>query len=152
MQLATLCYLRKNNKTLMLHRVKKENDMHEGKWNGLGGKFLPGETPEECALREIKEESGYEIGRLKLHGFIVFPLFDGLQDWNVFIFSGEQLSGEEIVSEEGDLRWIENDKLLDLELWEGDKIFLKWLDKDSIFSAKFVYDCGKLISFDVVFY
>ena len=152
MQLATLCYLRKNNKTLMLHRVKKENDMHEGKWNGLGGKFLPGETPEECALREIKEESGYKIGKLKLHGFIVFPLFDGLQDWNVFIFSGEDLSGEEIVSEEGDLRWIENDKLLDLELWEGDKIFLKWLDKDSIFSAKFVYDCGKLISFDVVFY
>lgn len=136
----------------MLHRVKKENDMHEGKWNGLGGKFLPGETPEECALREIKEESGYEIGKLKLHGFIVFPMFDGLQDWNVFIFSGEELSGEQIVSEEGDLRWIENDKLLDLNLWAGDKIFLKWLDRDGFFSAKFVYDSGKLVSCEVVFY
>ena len=152
MQLATLCYLRKNNKTLMLHRVKKENDMHEGKWNGLGGKFLPGETPEECALREVKEESGYEIGRLKLHGFIVFPLFDGVQDWNVFIFSGEDLSGEEIISDEGNLKWIEDDKLSDLRLWDGDKIFLKWLDEDRFFSAKFIYREGELQDYEVIFY
>ena len=152
MELATLCYLRKNSKTLMLHRVKKQNDMHEGKWNGLGGKFLPGETPEECALREIKEESGYDVGRLKMRGFIVFPMFDGKQDWNVFIFTGEELSGEEIISDEGNLKWIDNEKLSDLKLWEGDKIFLNWLDEDSFFSAKFSYQNGELKDYEVIFY
>ena len=77
----------KNNQTLMLHRVKKENDMHEGKWNGLGGKLEAGETPEECVIREVKEESGLNIFNPKLHGFIAFPAFDEIQDWFVFIFS-----------------------------------------------------------------
>ena len=73
MKLATLCYVKKDDKTLMLYRNKKENDYHEGKWNGLGGKFEPGETPEECAIREIKEEAGLVVKNLQMNGFIVYP-------------------------------------------------------------------------------
>ncbi|MDZ7764918.1 MAG: NUDIX domain-containing protein [Melioribacteraceae bacterium] len=86
MKLATLCYIQKENKTLMLYRNKKENDYHEGKWNGLGGKFEPGETPEDCAIREIKEEAGLTVKKLVMKGFITFPLFDGKDDWHVFLF------------------------------------------------------------------
>ena len=75
MKLATLCYIRQNNKTLMLHRVKKKNDIHQDKWNGLGGKFLPGETPEECVVREVKEESGLHIIKPELKGILTFPEF-----------------------------------------------------------------------------
>ena len=120
MQLATLCYIRKDNQTLMLHRVKKENDIHEGKWNGLGGKFEAGETPEECIIREVKEESGLNIINPKLHGFISFPLFDEIQDWFVFIFSAHEFTGHIIESDEGILKWIDDEKLSFLNLWEGD--------------------------------
>jgi len=88
MKLATLCYIKDNstNKTLMLYRNKKENDYHEGKWNGLGGKFELGETPEECAIRELKEESGLTVENPKLKGLLTFPNFDGVDDWYVFVF------------------------------------------------------------------
>jgi len=150
--LATLCYVRYDSQTLMLHRVKKANDMHEGKYNGLGGKFLPGETPEACAIREVQEESGLTMIEPKLKGFIDFPRFDGVNDWYVFIFTADKFTGEMIESDEGNLEWVPTDKLLDLHLWEGDKIFLKWLANDSFFSAKFVYENGKLKDHSVTFY
>ncbi|MBC8196418.1 MAG: 8-oxo-dGTP diphosphatase [Candidatus Marinimicrobia bacterium] len=152
MQLATLCYLKQNNKTLMLHRVKKENDMHEGKWNGLGGKFESGETPEECVIREIEEESGLKIFNPTLHGCISFPAFDDIKDWFVFIFSATEFSGELIDSNEGNLEWIEDEKITTLNLWEGDKIFMDWINKDKFFSAKFIYENKKLKSHSVIFY
>lgn len=152
MQLATLCYVLNKNKTLMLHRIKKKNDYHEGKWNGLGGKFEHGETPEECAIREVKEESGLLIRNPRLHGFITFPMFDGKKDWYVFLFTAHQFEGELIDSHEGNLEWIPNEKLLDLNLWEGDKIFIPWLKQNKFFSAKFIYENGKLISHSVAFY
>lgn len=152
MILATLCYIRDNNKTLMLHRIKKQNDMHEGKWNGLGGKFLPGETPEECAIREIKEESGLDVTDPRLNGVISFPMFDGANDWFVFILTIDKFSGQLIESNEGDLEWIDNDKLFDLPLWDGDKIFIKWLDNKPFFSAKFVYENGRLLNYTVSFH
>ena len=152
MQLATLCYVIDEDKTLMLHRIKKKNDVHEGKWNGLGGKFEQGETPEECAIREVKEECGLLMKNPKLHGFITFPLFDGKKDWYVFVFSAREFEGELIDSQEGKLEWIPNNKLLDLNLWEGDKIFIPWLKKDKFFSAKFVYENGKFIEHNVEFY
>ena len=152
MQLATLCYVRKDNKTLMIHRIKKENDMHEGKWNGLGGKFESGETPEECARREVLEESGLIAEMLEMKGFLTFPMFDGKKDWYVFVFVIDVFSGSLIDSPEGKLSWIDNDKLLDLNLWEGDRHFLKWLDQDGIFSAKFNYEGGKLLSYHVDIY
>lgn len=152
MQLATLCYVIDNDKTLMLHRIKKKNDIHEGKWNGLGGKFEHGETPEECVIREVKEESGLIITNPKLHGFITFPMFDGKKDWYVFLFTARSFEGELIDSHEGRLEWIQNDKLFDLNLWDGDEIFMRWLQQDKFFSAKFVYENGKLKEHSVNFY
>jgi len=151
-QLATLVYLRKNNSTLMLHRIKKENDIHDGKWNGLGGKFEPGETPQECAIREVNEESGLKIVSPFLKGIITFPLFSPNTDWYVFIFTADKFSGELIESDEGYLKWIENDKLLDIPLWEGDRIFLPWLDQDRFFSADLIYKDKKLYDYSVEFY
>ena len=152
MKLATLCYVKQNNKTLMLFRNKKENDYHEGKYNGLGGKFEAGESPEECAEREILEESGLSVEHLILKGMITFPLFDGSDDWYVFIYIIDKFSGDLIDSPEGRLEWIDNDQLLQLPLWEGDKIFLPWLDKPGIFSAKFNYLKGNLKDWTVSFY
>lgn len=152
MQLATLCYLMDGERTLMLHRTKKKNDFHEGKWNGLGGKFEAGETPEECAIREIKEESGYLMKNPRLHGLITFPMFDGKKDWYVFLFTSNNFEGELIDSNEGHLEWIPNEKLLELNLWEGDQIFIPWLFQEKFFSAKFIYENGKYISYTVEFY
>jgi len=136
----------------MLHRVKKENDMHEGKWNGLGGKLEPGETPEECVIREVKEESGLEIKNPRLNGFITFPAFSKFEDWYVFLFTADEFTGTLIESPEGSLEWIEDEHISTLHLWEGDKIFLKWLANDAFFSAKFIYIDGKLKNHQVTFY
>ena len=154
MKLATLCYVidRSKNSTLMIYRNKKENDFHEGKWNGLGGKFEVGESPEECAIREIKEESGLKVSAVKMRGFITFPLFDGVDDWYVFLFTADEFSGDLIDSPEGDLKWIPIDALDKLNLWDGDKIFLKWLFEEKFFSAKFVYEEGRYKRHDVYFY
>lgn len=154
MKIATLCYVIDDAKksTLMLHRVKKENDMHEGKWNGLGGKLEAGESPEECVIREVKEEAGLTIKEPRMHGFITFPAFDGIEDWYVFLFTANKFEGELIDSPEGNLEWIENSKVCSLNLWEGDTIFMKWLYDEKFFSAKFNYADGKLVDYDVNFY
>jgi 8-oxo-dGTP diphosphatase len=154
MKLATLCYVtdKTSKTTLMLHRIKKENDYHEGKWNGLGGKFEPGESPEDCVIREVKEESGLDIINPRLNGFITFPMFDGIDDWYVFLFTADNFSGELIDSEEGKLEWIPNDKLFSLNLWDGDKIFINWLLQDKFFSAKFIYENRRYKEHQVRFY
>ena len=152
MQLATLCYVIDNNSTLMLYRNKKKDDYHKGKWNGLGGKFEQGESPKECAIREVKEESGLIMKNPKMKGFITFPLFDGKKDWYVFLFTADRFEGKLIDSNEGTLEWIPNDKLLELNLWDGDKIFIPWLFQDKFFSAKFVYENGIFIEHSVEFY
>lgn len=152
MKLATLCYVQHNGKTLMLYRNKKENDYHEGKWNGLGGKFEPGESPEECAIREVKEESGLIVKDPIMKGFITFPLFDLVEDWYVFVFVFKGFEGKLIDSPEGKLEWIQNDKLTDLNLWDGDKHFIPWLFEDKFFSAKFNYEDGHYIDHQVTFH
>lgn len=152
MKLATLLYVMDDDKTLMLYRNKREKDYHKGKWNGLGGKFEPKESPEECAIRELKEESGLNAKNLILKGHITFPLFDGVDDWYVFVFIIDQFDGELIDSEEGELRWIPNNELKSLNLWEGDQIFIDWLFQDKCFSAKFNYENGHFIDHEVVFY
>jgi len=136
----------------MVHRVRKANDMHAGKWNGLGGKLEPGETPEECALREIYEESGLKVRNPRLKGLLTFPLFANDEDWYAFVFVCEDFEGQLIDSPEGELRWIPDQELLTLNLWEGDRFFLPWLDRPGFFSGKFVYRGGRLVSHDVVFY
>ncbi|MFC1622296.1 NUDIX domain-containing protein [Patescibacteria group bacterium] len=153
MVLATLCYIRKNGKTLMLHRVKKENDMHEGKWNTLGGKCESGETPEECVYREVKEESGLTPKNLQLKGHITFPKATGKgETWHVYIFTANGYTGKMIDSKEGKMEWIEDDKLYDLPMWEGDETFMRWLDKPGFFSAKFTYGKKGLEDHSVIFY
>lgn len=152
MKLATLCYIKKDNQTLMLYRNKKENDYHEGKWNGLGGKFEQGETPEECAVRELKEETGLDISNPQLKGMITFPMFDTKEDWYVFLFVVKEFKGEMIDSPEGHLEWIDDEKLFQLNLWDGDKIFIPWLFQEKFFSAKFNYENGKFIDYTVEFY
>lgn len=152
MKLATLCYIQRDQKTLMIHRIKKNNDMHHGKWNGLGGKFEPGETPEECATREIFEESGLKVKNPELKGLLTFPGFSNDEDWYAFVFVAREFEGELIDSPEGVLEWIDDDQLLGLELWEGDRVFLRWLNHPGFFSAKFIYKDGKFIDYTVVFY
>ncbi len=136
----------------MLFRNKKPNDHHEGKWNGLGGKIEPGESPEECAVREVREESGLETDSLLYKGFIAFPRFDGVHDWQVHVFVITAFHGNLRPCPEGELSWIDDEKLLDLNLWEGDRIFLPWLSRPDFFSAKFVYENKKLISHHPHFY
>ena len=152
MKLATLCYIRRDGQTLMVHRIKKSNDMHQGKWNGLGGKLEAGETPEECVLREVYEESGLKVHNPQLKGLLTFPAFDDFEDWYVFVYLVTEFEGELIDSPEGNLQWIDNAKLNDLHLWDGDPIFLAWLETKGLFSAKFTYNNGRLVSHEVVFY
>jgi 8-oxo-dGTP diphosphatase len=148
--LATLCYVRSEGKTLMIHRVKKQNDDHAGKWNGLGGKLESGESPEECAIREMKEETGLTIRNPELKGILTFPEFANGRDWYVFVFVIRDFEGELIDSPEGNLAWIEDEKLLELNLWEGDAVFMKRLDEPGIFSGKFMYEDGRLKSYTII--
>ena len=151
MILATLCYVKRDGHTLMVHRNKKASDIHEGKWNGLGGKFEAGEMPEECVVREILEESGLSLQNPKLCGLLMFPNFKG-NDWYVFVFTATEFSGELIDSPEGKLEWIPDEKILDLELWESDHIFMPWIREGKFFSAKFEYDGDEMRGNNVVFY
>ena len=119
MLLATLCYLKRDGNTLMVYRNKKPNDIHQGKWNGLGGKFEAGETPEECVTREVWEESGLSIRDPKLCGLLMFPKFKG-NDWYVFVFTADYFTGELLGdSPEGKLEWIPDEKVLE---YEGDEM------------------------------
>lgn len=136
----------------MIHRIKKADDVHQGKWNGLGGKFEPGETPEECVIREVREESGLTIINPTLKGFLTFPLFSKNEDWYAFVFVATQFEGTLIESNEGNLAWIDDDKLLSLPLWEGDLIFLPHLNEAGFFSGKFIYHVGNLIDHNMMFY
>lgn len=151
MILATLCYIKREGCTLMVHRIKKANDIHEGKWNGLGGKLEPGETPEECVVREVYEESGLSIRDPRLCGLLMFPKFKG-NDWYVFVFTAAEFSGELIESPEGRLAWIPDEELTHLNLWESDHIFFPWIREGTFFSAKFEYDGDEMREYCVVFH
>lgn len=148
MKLGTLCYIEKDGKTLMLHRNKKENDIHEGKWIGLGGKLEAGESPEECVLREVEEESGLILKDPTLRGVLTFPNFKG-HDWYVFLYTATEFEGNLIESPEGDLHWIATKSLLDLHISEGDRLFLSWLREKKMFSAKFIYDGDDLVDYSM---
>jgi len=136
----------------MLHRIKKNNDIHANKWNGLGGKMEKGETPEDGVIREVREESGLIIKNPRLRGLLTFPEFDGENDWYAFVFTAHEFEGYLIDSNEGRLEWIEDEQLLNLPLWEGDRIFLPWLEKKAFFSGRFIYKNGNLKGHDVCFY
>lgn len=154
MILATLCYVKHDGHTLMVYRNKKPNDIHEGKWNGLGGKFEAGESPEECVRREVQEEAGLLIRNPRLRGLLMFPNFKG-DDWYVFVFTASEFSGgakAPIDSPEGRLAWIEDSQLTSLNLWESDHIFFPWIQRGEFFSAKFDYEGDTMRGYDVVFH
>jgi len=152
MILATLCYIKHDGKTLMVYRNKKPNDIHEGKWNGLGGKFEAGETPEMCIKREVEEEAGLVIQNPRLHGLLMFPNFKN-NDWYVFVFTATEFEGELLESSpEGTLEWVDDEKLTELNLWESDHIFFPWIEAGKFFSAKFDYEGDKMLGYDVSFH
>ena len=154
MILCTECYIQKDGKTLMLHRNKKDNDINQGKWIGLGGKFESGESPKECLLREVKEEAGVTLLDFDLRGVITFITSDKeVEPMYIFIFTASEYSGEIGQCKEGTLKWIDTDKIFDLNLWEGDRLFWEWMLTDKgFFMAKFVYHQDKLVEHEVNFY
>lgn len=139
MILTTMCYLRREDQTLMLHRIKKENDINQGKWIGVGGKFEAGESAEECIKREIFEETGLTAHHLKLHGFVVFPQLYHGEDEGMFVFTCDDFSGCIHECHEGILEWIDNDKIATLPMWEGDYHFFEWIQDGHFHSAKIYY-------------
>ena len=153
MKLATLCYIEKNNQYLMLHRTKKENDMHKDLWVGLGGKFEAGESPEECIIREIYEECGLKIRNPTLRGIMTFPNDFNNDDWYVFLFTVTKFSGKVKSCSEGELVWVEKNKLDELPMHEGDRHFLKWIQENTgIISVKYIYDNGVLKYYQISVY
>ncbi len=151
MILATLCYIQHDGCTLMLQRTKRKDDIHAGKWNGLGGKFEAGESPEECVVREVKEESGLDIINLHYHGLIVFSGFKS-NDWYVFTFTAQAINKDLKENEEGYLQWIPDAEVESLPLWPSDVIFIPWLRDKTFFSAKFIYEGEKYVNYEVHFY
>ena len=143
MRNTTLCYLEQNGKMLMLFRNKKAADENHGKWIGVGGKFEEGETPEECAIREVYEETGLKVGSLRLRGIITFVM-QPLSTEYMFLYTSGDFSGQLSDPDdcpEGVLRWIEKDRLDELPMWEGDRIFLRLLQQDHpFFSLKLCYN------------
>lgn len=142
---STLCYIKRDNQYLMLHRTKKENDANHDKWIGIGGRIESGETPEICILREAKEETGLDLLDLCYRGIVHFRS-DRWEDEEMHLFTATEFSGEMITCSEGDLEWIDKSRLLALTLWEGDKIFLKLLDTDEPFFDLTLNYCGESLT------
>lgn len=148
MILTTMCYMKKNNQTLLLHRIKKENDINAGKWIGVGGKFEEGESAEECMMREVKEETGLTINHMKLHGFVSFPQLYHGQDEGMFIYTCDDFSGQlNEVCDEGVLKWVDDDQISSLPMWEGDYHFFNWIDDNHFHSAKIVYENNHIVEY-----
>ena len=134
----TLCYVDDGNSLLMLHRTKKQDDINEGKWIGIGGHMQEGESPEDCILRETREETGCQLLGPTFRGIVTF-VYRNVTEY-MFLFTASGLSGEPTECDEGELAWIPKDRVLDLELWQGDRIFLALLaDGAPFFSLKLVY-------------
>ena len=145
-RLTTLCYIRHEGKVLMLYRNKKENDLNEGKWVGVGGKFEPGETPDECLLREVREETGLTLTGFQLHGVVTF-ISDEWDDEYMFLYSADRFTGcLRDDCPEGMLRWVPQEEVMGLPMWEGDRYFLpRLLAGEAHIDMKVVYHKDILI-------
>ncbi|MBQ2062934.1 MAG: 8-oxo-dGTP diphosphatase [Oscillospiraceae bacterium] len=142
---STLCYIENNRgQYLMLHRVKKEHDANHDKWIGIGGKFEDGESPEECVLREVREETGLALTDYRYRGLVTF-VSDRWETEYMHLFTADRYTGTIQECDEGVLEWIGKGDLLALPQWEGDRIFLRLLDRDvPFFSLKLCYEGEKL--------
>ncbi len=144
MKNTTLCYIEQDGKYLMLHRVKKENDLNRDKWIGLGGKFEPGESPEECLLREVREETGLTLTSFRYRGIVTF-VSDRWGTEYMHLFTADGFTGEIGECDEGVLEWIKKSDFAALPQWEGDRIFLRLLEEDApFFSLKLCYAGDRL--------
>ena len=146
MKMTTLCYIEKEEKYLMLHRVKKYHDINAGKWIGVGGHVESGETPEECLLREVKEETGLTLTAYRLRGLVTF-LSDVCEPELMCVFTADAFDGELIECDEGELAWVEKSDVLGLPTWEGDRVFLERLlsGDERFFSIKLRYEGDRLV-------
>jgi len=141
----TLCYITRGDEVLMLHRVKKEKDINKDKWIGIGGKFEGEESPDECLLREAREETGLTLTSWKCRGVVTF-LNTQCEGEFMYLFTADGFAGELKVCDEGDLRWVKREFLDSLPKWEGDQIFLELLWKDApFFLLTLRYDGDKLM-------
>ena len=146
-ELSTLCYMEKDGKYLMLHRTVKKNDVNKDKWIGVGGHFEADESPEECLLREVREETGYTLTSWRFRGIVTFVSGDGVTEY-MHLFTADGFEGEPSACDEGELEWVEISQVWKLNIWEGDKIFFRLIDEDEpFFSLKLIYDGkGGLVS------
>ena len=145
MKNTTLCYIEKEGCYLLLHRIKKENDLNKDKWIGIGGKFEENESPEECLLREAKEETGLTLTDYRYCGIVTF-VSDIWEGEYMHLFHATGFEGDLIDCDEGTLEWVDKDFFASLPQWEGDKIFLKLMeDGVPFFSLKLCYEGDKLV-------
>ena len=139
MRNTTLCYIEKDSCYLMLHRVKKERDVNHDKWIGVGGGFEDRESPEDCLLREVREETGLTLTSYRLRGVVTF-VTDCWETEYMFLYTADGFSGSLIDCDEGVLEWVPKTRMYGLPIWEGDRIFLRLLETDEpFFSLKLVY-------------
>lgn len=137
---STICYIEKDQKYLMLLRNKKKQDVNQGKWIGVGGHCEDGESPEDCIRREVREESGLILDQLSFRGVITFVYGNSMTEY-IYLFTSSAFHGQQIPCNEGELHWIDRDRLYDLNLWDGDRIFLHLMEKNgNFFSLKLIYD------------
>lgn len=145
MKNTTLCYIQDQNQYLMLHRVKKKNDLNQDKWIGVGGKFEENESPEECLLRECREETGLTLTEYRYRGLVTF-VSDLWEGEYMHLFTAEGFEGQIGPCDEGVLEWISKEALRKLNLWEGDHIFLDLLEaEEPFFTMKLEYKGDKLV-------
>lgn len=147
-KLTTLCYIEKDEKYLMLHRVLKKNDINKDKWIGVGGHFEKGESPEDCLLREVKEETGLTLTSYRFRGLITFTFSSQGRETDteyMCLYTANGYEGELISCSEGNLEWVNKKDIFFLKLWEGDKIFFRLLQEErQFFSLKLVYQDDEL--------
>ena len=144
--ITTLCYIERDHQYLMLHRVKKENDMNRDKWIGVGGHLEEGETPEECVVREVLEETGLTLLNHKHRGLLTFVSNEWGTEY-IFLFTADKFEGNLKECDEGQLEWVDKDRIGELQLWEGDKVFLKLLaERKDYFSLKLCYEGDTFVS------
>ncbi len=145
-ELTTLCYIEKDSRYLMLHRTSREHDINHDKWIGVGGHFEDNESPDECLLREAREETGYTLTHFVPRGIVTFISGTGVTEY-MHLFTADDFTGSPVPCDEGELEWVEKDRIESLNIWAGDRIFLRLLkENEPFFLLKLVYDGnGRLV-------